>query len=70
MKISGGSGQMKIKDPFSFNSTFKSVSREKNPAWGNRFVRDHNDLHYEANPESISNRLKKNAKTRQPQPKV
>lgn len=46
----------------SLSAAFKGTSREKKAHWGNRFVRDHNDLLYEANPESISNRIKSNAK--------
>lgn len=30
--------------------SFKGVSRDKKASWGNRFVRDHNDLVYDANP--------------------
>jgi hypothetical protein len=47
--------------------SFKSISRNKNAAWGNRFVRDHNDLLYDANPESISNKLKQSAKPKKKQ---
>lgn len=43
-------------------SNFKSSSREKKASWGNRFIRDHNDLVYDADPQSISNRLKQSAK--------
>ena len=44
--------------------SFKSTSRDKKAAWGNRFVRDNNDLLYDADPYSISNRLKQSAKPR------
>jgi hypothetical protein len=44
-------------------SNFKSSSRDKKASWGNRFIRDHNDLVYNADPHSISNRLKQSAKT-------
>lgn len=45
-----------------FTSSFKNTSREKKAAWGNRFIRDHNDLLYDANPESISSRVNNNFK--------
>ena len=31
-------------------ASFRSVPRSKNAAWGNRFIRDHYDLVYDANP--------------------
>jgi hypothetical protein len=46
-----------------FTSSFKSTSRAKKAVWGNRFVRDHNDLIYDANPESISSRVHGNLKS-------
>jgi len=39
------------------SNNFKSISRDKNAAWGNRFVRDHYDLVYDADPYSISKRF-------------
>ncbi len=50
------------------SSNFKTVSRDKKASWGNRFVRDHNDLLYDADIHSISNRLKKSAKPTLEQP--
>lgn len=44
--------------PRPITSSFKSVSREQKAAWGNRFVRDHNDLIYNADPNSIANKFK------------
>lgn len=46
------------------SSNFKTISREKQASWGNRFIRDHNDLIYDADVNSIGNRLKKSAKPR------
>lgn len=68
--ISKEKGKMDQNDPFRSSSSFKSVSREKKAAWGHRFVRDHNDLYYEANPESISNRLKKQSYSKTPKGKI
>ena len=42
--------------------SFKNIPRDKKASWGNRFIRDHNDLNYDANPESINKRIKKSAK--------
>lgn len=42
------------------------MSRDKKPSWGNRFIRDHNDLIYDADPHSISNKLKSSRKQKQP----
>ena len=49
---------------------FKAVPRSKKAAWGNKFIRDHYDLVYDANPESISNRLKKSSKKKRESVKV
>ena len=37
----------------------KSISRDKEPHWSNRFVKDHYDLVYDADPYSISNKFNK-----------
>ena len=37
-------------------SNFRGVSRAKTATWGNRFIRDHNDLVYDADVNSISQR--------------
>ena len=42
--------------------SFKNISRNKKASWGNRFIRDHNDLHYDINPESIDKKIKKSAR--------
>ena len=38
-------------------SNFKGVSRASTANWGNRFIRDHNDLVYDADVNSISRRM-------------
>jgi hypothetical protein len=38
------------RDSGGFTCSFKNIPRDKNATWGNRFVKDHNDLDYEANP--------------------
>ena len=39
------------------SSNFKGVSRQSSATWGNRFVRDHNDLVYDADINSIGRKL-------------
>ena len=54
----------------SSSCSFRSVAREKKAAWGHRFLRDHYDLVYEVDPESIQNRLSRTSKEkRRPQQK-
>lgn len=52
------------RDSGGFTCSFKNIPRDKNATWGNRFVKDHNDLDYEANPQSIASRMKKSAKNK------
>jgi hypothetical protein len=52
-------GSSNLQRSESYSTSFRTTSREKRASWGNRFVRDHYDLAYEANPESISNRLRR-----------
>lgn len=53
----------------SASCNFRSVPRNKKANWGNRFLRDHYDLVYNANPESIENRLSRTSKTKRKQKK-
>ena len=36
--------------------TFRSIARDGNPSWSNRFVRDHHDLVYQTDHHTIARR--------------